>query len=690
MLRKPLVIAICALLSSSFSLADHIEELVIVGSHNTRTIDVNSALIISPDTSQLLRAAPGANINGNGPLTGIPQYRGMVGPRIATSLDGHQLSPAGPNWMDPPLSYAAAGQLESLQLYRGIAPVSIAQESIGGAIRVVSNKGDFTETDKFEFDGRLIGSAQSVNSGTQLNAAVVASNRHSRIKVAAMTEQGQDAKFAGGDILPSEYERQRYALGYGFRNGPHTIQLDYTYSDTGDAGTPALPMDIASIEGDIYSLDYQFNPSEGFTLNASLFGSMLDHGMTNYHLRPVPPTALWRRNTTDSENAGFKVTVNLEDDSGQWAIGVDGYEEDHNSDIDNPNNPMFFVTAFNNAQRQIIGAFIEREQSWGDAWRFELGARYNNVTTNAGVVDGTPAMMMPPAQMLRDTFNNADRKQTDDNLDLLAKAWFEASEHIQLYAGIAQKSRAPAYQERYLWLPLQATGGLADGFTYTGNIELDSEHSRQLELGLDFRNGALSLSPRFFYNDVKDYIQGTSGEVAPANMFVQMMNNANSSNNPAPLQFNNVDAQLYGFDMDWALQLDQQWQLSGLLNYVRGERDDIEDDLYRIAPANTSVKLTFAAGKWNVSGESVLYASQNKVSETNDEHASAGYGIFNLRGSWQATPALQLAAGVDNLFDKEYAEHLSGINRVKNSDIANGERLPSYGVNIFARAVYVF
>ncbi len=687
---KPIAGALGAILCSSLAQADHIEELVVVGSHNTRTIDVNSALIISPDTAQLLKAAPGANINGNGPLTGIPQYRGMYGPRVASSLDGHQLSPAGPNWMDPPLSYAAAGQLESLELYRGIAPVSIAQESIGGAITVTTDKGEFTGSDKFSLDGRLIGNAQSVNGGTQLNAAVTASNRNNRIKLAAMTEQGQDADFPGGEILPSEYERQRYAIGYGFRSGAHTVQLDYSYSDTGDTGTPALPMDIEYIEGDIYSLDYHFKPDAAWSLSASVFGSALDHGMTNYHLRPPPTGAMWRRNITDSDNVGFKLAANIEDASGTWTAGVDGYREIHNSDIDNPNNEMFFVTSFNDAERQILGAFIEREQQWRDHWRFELGARFNAVTTDADEVNGTPAMMMPPAQMLRDAFNSADREQDDNNLDLLAKAWFEATEHLQLYAGIASKHRAPSYQERYLWLPLQATGGLADGFTYTGNIELESEQSRQLELGLDFRNGALSLSPRLFYNDVKDYIQGTPSEVAPANMFVQMMNNMNGTNNPAPLQFTNVDATLYGFDMDWALQLDSHWQVSGLLNYVRGERDDIDDELYRIAPPNASIKLAYTSGNWSVSGENVLYASQDKVSATNNEQRSAGYGVINLRGSWQASPALQLALGVDNLLDKEYADHLSGVNRVRNLDVARGERLPAYGINVFARAVYEF
>lgn len=52
--------------------------------------------------------------------------------------------------------------------------------------------------------------------------------------------------------------------------------------------------------------------------------------------------------------------------------------------------------------------------------------------------------------------------------------------------------------------------------------------------------------------------------------------------------------------------------------------------------------------------------------------------------------ALQLAAGVDNLFDREYRDHLNGYNRAANPDISRGERLPGYGINAFARAIYEF
>ena len=696
--RSKLYLAIATVLAALPAHADHIEELVVTASHDTRTIDITDDLVISPDVAQLLKKAPGANVNSNGPLTGIPQYRGMFGPRIATSLDGSQLAPSGPNWMDPPLSYAVGGQLESLEIYRGIVPVSVAQESIGGAIDARANHGRFTSSRDFELAGRMIGSAQSVNDGYNLNTALYASNNQHRVKVAAMTESGDDAEFPDGDITPTEYERQRYDLGYGFRTGNHTLQLDYGYNDTGDSGTPALPMDIEYFEGDLYNLNYRYDIDSGMLIEVSLYGSDLDHRMTNYQLRKAPAADRWRRNTASSDNLGFKLSTTLQDETGAWVFGVDAFGAEHDSDIDNPNNSRFFVKNFNSAKREVFGTFLERRQDFNAQWRAEFGIRYNRVEMDADEVDGSPAMMMPsammmppPAKTLRDAFNNADRDQDDDNVDLVAKAWYKASDRTSWYAGVAQKHRSPSYQERYLWLPLEATGGLADGYTYTGNINLDPEVSRQIEFGLDYSNNNLTFSPRIFYSKVDDYIQGTPSEVAPAVKFVHMMNTMNDTNMPDPLQFNNVDAQFYGFDMDWAWQLGEHWSLSGLVNYVRGKRDDSsDDDLYRIAPPNATFRLNYAAANWTAGVENVLYAKQNDVSTTNNEQKTSGYGTVNLNASWQATSQLQLAAGVDNLFDKEYQDHLGGYNRAANPDIAKGARLPGYGINAFARVVYEF
>ncbi|MFT4826146.1 MAG: iron complex outermembrane receptor protein, partial [Cryomorphaceae bacterium] len=93
---------------------------------------------------------------------------------------------------------------------------------------------------------------------------------------------------------------------------------------------------------------------------------------------------------------------------------------------------------------------------------------------------------------------------------------------------------------------------------------------------------------------------------------------------------------------------------------------------------------------WTASAESVVYAKQDNVSETNAEQETAGYGTLNLRSTWQASDALQLAAGLDNVFDKGYEDHIGGYNRAKNPDIPRGDRLPGYGRNLFVRASYSF
>lgn len=667
--------------------ADHLEEVVVRGVHDTRTIEVAEALVISPDAAQLLKKAPGANVNSNGPLSGIPQYRGMFGPRVGVQLDGVELAPAGPNWMDPPLSYAAAAQLESLELYRGIAPVSVVQESIGGAVRAVTAQTGFRDPGEAAVDGHIYATAQTVNEGVQVGATVLAASHRQRLRLAALSESGNDADFPGGTLLPTEYQRDRFDMAWGYRAGAHEFELGLVHSDTGNTGTPALPMDIDFIDGDLGSLGYRFAGGR-WLFEGRVFASDLDHEMTNYHLRQPPAAASsWRRNTTGSDNRGFKFSLSRSGDSVDWTIGADALDAVHDSNIDNPNMPMFFVENFNGAERRVLGLFAEGRRLLSPGLRAELGLRYNRVDMDADQVDGTPAMLMPPAAALRDAFNAADRSRADHNIDAVAKLWLDVSDSLTLYAGAGRKTRSPSYQERYLWLPLQATGGLADGYTYTGKIDLDPEVAHEIELGADFNGDRLTLSPRLFYRDVQDYIQGVPNPSMAAQMLAGMMN----PGSPAPLMFDNVEAVLWGFDTDWSLRLNQQLGLRGLVNYVRGERDDVSDNLYRIAPFNMSISLEWSGSDWGASAGAVYYADQDNVSETNGESPTDSYALLNLSAWWELSASLRLAAGVDNLLDEDYESHLAGRNRVAgNPDLAVGDRLPGYGINGFVRFDYSF
>ncbi|MGK0442863.1 MAG: iron complex outermembrane receptor protein [Pseudohongiellaceae bacterium] len=314
---------------------------------------------------------------------------------------------------------------------------------------------------------------------------------------------------------------------------------------------------------------------------------------------------------------------------------------------------------------------------------------------DADEVDGTPAMMsmmgMAPGIMLRDSFNNSDRSQTDNNIDWVTKFNYQASNTINYYAGLARKTRSASYQEHYLWLPLEATGGLADGNTYTGNLNFDAEVTHEIELGLDYNTNKFSISPRVFYRKVKDYIRGTATTNMSATIFVNMINMMNSTSNNEPLEFNNVDTTIYGADLDWRYQINSNWSLSGIINYVRGKRDDTSDNLYRIAPTNTTIAINHQVSNWGSTFESVIYNKQKDVSETNREQETAGYSLFNARGYWQVSEGLRLGFGLNNITDKRYQDHLAGYNRVMgNPNIEQGERLYGYGRNAYIRANFQF
>jgi iron complex outermembrane receptor protein len=645
---------------------------------NSYRVETDEVPGIVPDTASLLNRVPGADVNRNGVLTGIAQYRGLYGDRVNVKINGITIPGAGPNAMDTPLSYIPGTQLESIEVIRGIAPVSSGLETIGGTVKATSIRPDFGAGDDMESQGTLTLSGATVNDSFAVGAVAGVANRAHRFHLAGSRERGDDIEFDGGTIRPSEHERDNYSLGYGFRRSGHTFSLDVTHNDTGPTGTPSLPMDIEVIDTDIVRGEYDGVVGD-YVVHAQLYYTDAYHTMSNFALRPVPmmmgmPAP--RRTFADGLGTGFRLDVGRTLGGGELLVGVDGQLAVHDAIIRNPNMAAFRVVNFNDAERDLVGVFGEWNGVLGESWGGEFGMRVNQVRMDAGLVDHSGAGSVTAREIaitnLRDSFNTADRSKTDTNVDWVARFSRPLSSTLDMEIGFARKTRSPSYQERYLWVPLQSAGGLADGKVYIGDINLDPEVSHQVELALNMMTSNAYLEPRIFYRDVSDYIQG-----------VPTTNPDALALNPNTLQFANVDAEFYGADAAWGYTIDNNWSLGGIVSYVRGKRDDISDNLYRIAPLNGTLGLTYAAGTWDVTAEGVFYDRQDKVSSTNGETETGGYALMNLYGKYRVKKNLSLSGGVGNVFDRKYAPHVSGINRASGSDVEIDERVPGDGRNFY-------
>lgn len=677
---------ITGLLGSNTALADHSEYMdeIVVRGELVRLNDQSSIAaseLSATDSAKLLPTVPGANVNSNGAITGIAQYRGLYGDRVNIQLDSSPALTGGPNAMDSPLSYTPPLLLENIVVSRGIVSVATGQETLGGQISANLNRGEFGAEPGFVSGGGLF---TRYNSGSKgVNHAFVGqlANQHHKFSALASYDEGEDTEAGDGtDIDGSEYLRKRYDLSYGYRVGATTLEAFVGKLETDDTGTPALPMDIDYIDSDLAGLKLS-SQLEGITITAHLAYGHVDHGMNNFSMRAPASPAQFRTTRAIGRNLAYGLAAAMPFSSGELSFGVDANETLHDADITNPNSARFLIRNFNQSERDSYGLFVQWQGDIAD-WQLESGIRFNRIEmdSNATSASGMMGIMAMSADMLAARFDAAQRDEDYDNIDLVLKLSKPINDHLIGHLGLARKTRAPSYQERYLWLPLAAAGGLADGRNYIGNLDLDSEISHELNLGLSWNSSSVYFTPELFYREIDDYIQGTPATDMTANMLSTMMSGA-----PA-LQFTNIDAKMYGLDTAWGYRINDNWRLDGVLSYVRGKRTDQHDNLYRVAPLSHRVSLSYEQDSFGILIESVIFAKQDQVSRFNQERETSGYGLINLDSYYRVSANMEIGLGMHNLFDKGYRDHLAGYNRNNLSDIPVGERLFGAGRNVFVEA----
>lgn len=633
--------------------------------------------LVMPDVADWLKTVPGANINKNGPITGIAQYRGMFGERIAKTIDGQQIVSAGPNAMDAPLTYINPIMVESVSVYRGIAPVRSGIDTLGGAVEVNLKK---VEVDTGStLNGDLALSYNDINDASTVAGDINISNENTGVLLYLTDQSGDDYEDGDGNLISStKYNKKQYGIDVRHHGKDWQIGATWHHAKTDDSGTPALPMDIDYIDSDRYNLDGELQLSD-WQLSWQLGYQDATHGMDNFSQRTNMMMPMYRYNTADAQSLDYKLLLS----QGNWLVGLEGFDAEHNSVITNPENMMFKIKNFNDVKDARHSIFAEWTPSSGK-FSHTLGLRVKTNRADAGAISHSMAMMNPNIKALQNEFNGADRSVSDTTFDLALSSEYQWTNTTAVNYSVAVKQRAASYQERYLWVPMQATGGLADGKTYVGNINLDNETAYQINAGISYDEGDFAIAPQLFYQKVDNYIQGTPSTDMRVKMVADMMGD------DSPLTFTNIDATLYGADMNWHYRLNEQFKLSGIVSYVRGERDDINDDLYRISPLNARINLNYQYKNWQSNLAIHGYSSQNKVSELNNEKASAGYAIVDWQIDYFVSSGLVVRVGANNLLDKQYNDHLGGVNRANGSDIAVGDKISAMGRNVYLAMDYQF
>jgi outer membrane receptor protein involved in Fe transport len=191
------------------------------------------------------------------------------------------------------------------------------------------------------------------------------------------------------------------------------------------------------------------------------------------------------------------------------------------------------------------------------------------------------------------------------------------------------------------------------------NPELDPETVWSYDAGIKMETDSVELEVFAFYMDYSNKITSVyTGETTADGRDVVQSENRNK-----------VD--IYGFETGvyWAAMEDLR--LFAVVNYTRGEERGIQGPGFpadRIPPLNGKVGLEyFFNGDWRMEPYLLFADQQDRLSPRDardpriNPAGTPGWGTLNVLLDWQATASVQLGLRLENLFDRAYREHASGI-----------------------------
>jgi iron complex outermembrane receptor protein len=364
------------------------------------------------DAAGLFAGTAGVGVVRNGSQTGMPQVRGLHADRVKILVDGRTLTPACPNHMDPPLHSLAPAHAATLLIVPGVTPVSLGGDSIAGTIVADPPAPRFGTNKVFQPFGEFTTGLSSLNNGWSGGTVAGLANRDYRVDYRGSIQRAGDYYFPGGRVRATGYDVMHHALRGAADTRHGLIRAEAGLSQTRDAGTPALPMDMIEDDG--------WNAAAGFEgmvisvarLESRAYFHHTDHLMDNYSLRPAGPRRML--SPARSDDLGFRTGLALPRGGETYRIGLDYHGNRFDAYQQNADSGARQNT-INNGSRDRLGGYAEWQSDWSSHWTTLLGVRSDAVWSDANPIEDYFPAARPDAERfnqhvgLRLPPGNADR-----------------------------------------------------------------------------------------------------------------------------------------------------------------------------------------------------------------------------------------------------------------------------------------
>lgn len=583
--------------------------------------------------------------------------RGLGGERVVVLLDGNRLNRACNVGMDGGLATVNPDNVERVEVLSGPGSTLYGSGNVGGVVNIVTRG----PREDVPLAGELRMAASSAVPGGRAGGTVW--GRRDRALFTASLDGASygDQRSPGRTIAASSFRDATldasgtYGLGLSHRFDARVQRYagrDIGYPGSGDAWIP---------EEDrlLLALDYGWQASQGAFdgasrgilsgVSAKLFRQSLDHHMTMAMVKPPTmmggmPMRMETDARSNTDTWGGRAQARL---APARAVGLDAGIE----------ATQWNAEGTRWIERQTMGGTTTMVlRTWPGVRVADVGAFAQSMITVAPWLDASVGGRLDDVVRRADGFATTTEWVPSGNAGL--RAAFAGEYYVRVGAGVGYRIPDPTELYGLLLRP--------DGYLYTGEPDLKTETSRNVELSLGRASQRVRASATVFRNRITDFIStAVTGDTI--------------SGLPVRRYRNVADARVDGVTASASFAASSRFECRATVGYARGENLGTGAPLPSIPPFEGTVaaRVTPRAGWPWLEPEWVGAARQRRVDATQGEASTPGFSVVNLRAG-RAIGSTSVTIGAENLFDASYRHHL------------DPSRIPRPGRNAFVKIARAF
>lgn len=595
--------------------------------------------------------------------------RGQGQSAVNVLIDGGKIEGGCPNRMDPPTAYSELSSFDNITVIKGVQSLQYGVGGTGGT--VLLERGIPTFEAKKNYSGKVHATTNSNGLTRDLGAEMAAGGRQGYIRLQGAYKDADNYKDGNGNEVRSSYQTTQGHITLGWTpSEDHHLKLSHEIANTSDALFQGAGMDAPVSDGTMTRLSYQGKNFNGpvKALDLQVYYSEVDHVMNNFSLRPNNATRSEVPTAVTTQGGKLKLTSELNGTHIDYGVLLQTIEKQATLFNRTPNTPQYNRSQFlmwPNTSTEQNSVFIEANTSLSPSQNLIYGVRIDNVTAEAKDANQAPdnTMMTPQPRKPVDRYAAAnqnysgDTKMTETNWNGLIRYQQTLSSSLAWFGGLSLTTRTADETERFM--------ARAD---WTGNPDLKPEKHLQFDLGLKHTSSNLNWSANVYFDQVTDYILRDL-----ATNQTKLIHSGQG--------YVNIDAKIYGAEFDMDYRFNQAWSVNGNLALTQGKNTTDNRNLTNIAPLNGQVSLQYDQANWYAATRANFATKQTEVDQAYGEPTTDAWQTLDIYTGYQLNKMLMLQAGIDNLADKAYFNH---VNRT-DPTTGNTFKVMEPGRNIWAR-----